>query len=222
MTEARTTMAATAESTLAEILEDGVVLCVRLGEGAPLLDVCRAAVRGGLKVLELTLTTPGALEAMSVLAREPGVVAGGGTVLNAADARSVAQAGGRFCLSPIFDPGMIDEANRLGLLAVPGTSTPTEMHRAHSHGVPMIKVFPAGTLGGPAYLRAVRGPFPNVRMLPTSGPTADNLALYFAAGASAVGIGGEVFGPGFTPASVEKAAAKVRRAVDASRSGVRP
>jgi len=177
---------ATIERTRDAILEEGVVLCVRLGEGAPLLDVCRAAVKGGLRVLEMTLTTPGALDAIRVLAREGGSLVGGGTVLTRDEARAVADASGRFAFSPVFDPDVVDEAHRLGLLAVPGTATPTEILAAHRSGARLVKVFPAGALGGPAYLRAVRGPLPNVPLLPTSGPASESFAAYLAAGAVAV------------------------------------
>jgi 2-dehydro-3-deoxyphosphogluconate aldolase/(4S)-4-hydroxy-2-oxoglutarate aldolase len=209
------------DQVLRHFLDDGVALCIRLGPGAPLIDLCRAAVRGGLTVLEVTLTTPGALEAMAVLARDAGTLVGGGTVLTPEDARAVHRAGGRFTLSPVFAPDAIDEATRLGMLAIPGAATPTEILRAHHHGVRLVKVFPSAVLGGPTFLRAVRGPFPGVALLPTNGPNAENLADYFDAGAAAVGIMADVFPPGFTPASVESGARKVRQAVAAWRSRTR-
>ena len=136
------------DRTVRDVLADGVFLCVRLGAGLPLIEACAAAVRGGLTVLEITLTTPGALKAIEHFARVEGVVAGGGTVLTRDDARAVANAGGRFALSPVFDPDVVHEAHRLGLLAVPGTATPTEVLAAHQHGVRLVKVFPAAALGG--------------------------------------------------------------------------
>jgi 2-dehydro-3-deoxyphosphogluconate aldolase / (4S)-4-hydroxy-2-oxoglutarate aldolase len=204
-----------AARTLSEVLADGVILCLRFGPGQPTLDAARAAVKGGLKVLEITLTTPGALEVIATLSREPGVVAGAGTVLSAASVRDLAKAGGRFALSPVFDTEVLDEAKRHDLLAIPGAATPKEILTAHRHGAPVVKVFPSAPLGGPAYLRFVRGPLPQIPLLPTSGPTSENLADYMDAGAVAVGIGGEVFPPGFTLDSVEAAARKVRRAMDA-------
>jgi 2-dehydro-3-deoxyphosphogluconate aldolase/(4S)-4-hydroxy-2-oxoglutarate aldolase len=203
-------------SALQDLLREGAVLAVRLPAGADLMGACRAAVRGGVRVLEITLTTPGALEAIALLSREPGVIAGAGTVLTVDEARAVAKAGGRFALSPVFEPAAMEEARRLGLLAIPGAGSATEILAAHRHGAPVVKVFPSGALGGPAFLRAVRGPFPAIPLLPTSGPTADNLAGYFEAGAAAVGIGGAEFFPaGWTPASVEAAARRVRAALDA-------
>ncbi len=209
--------AAAIERTLDAVLKDGVFLCLRMGAHAPLVEASRAAVRGGLRVLEITLTTPGALEAIKVLSGDPETIAGGGTVLTPEDVRAVARAGGRFALSPVFAPAVLDEAERLGLLAIPGAATPTEILAAHRHGARLVKVFPSGTLGGPAFLRAVRGPFPDIRLVPTSGPTSESAAEYFAAGACALGIAAEVFPPGFTPASVEAAARRVRLAIDACR-----
>jgi 2-dehydro-3-deoxyphosphogluconate aldolase/(4S)-4-hydroxy-2-oxoglutarate aldolase len=200
-----------------DVLADGVFLCVRLGPGAPLVDACRAAVRGGLTLLEITLTSPGALEAIETLSRESGVVAGGGTVLTRDDVRAVAEAGGRFALSPVFDPEVVDEAHRRGLLAVPGAATATEILAAHRYGARMVKVFPAAALGGPAYLRALRGPLPHIPLVPTNGVTSETLGDYVAAGAVAVGVGGEVFPDGFDLSHVEKAARRIRNAMDAAR-----
>ncbi|HEU4365259.1 MAG TPA: bifunctional 4-hydroxy-2-oxoglutarate aldolase/2-dehydro-3-deoxy-phosphogluconate aldolase [Candidatus Krumholzibacteria bacterium] len=206
------------EHTVRDVLADGVFLCVRLGREAPLVEACRAAVRGGLSLLEITLTTPGALEAIETLAKEHGAVAGAGTVLRPEDIRRVADAGGRFALSPVFDPEVVDEAHRLGLLAVPGTSTPTEILAAHRHGARLVKVFPAALLGGAAYIRAVRGPLPDIPLVPTNGITAEAIAEYIAAGAVAVGVGADVFPRGFTLDHVEAASRRIRAAMDAARA----
>jgi 2-dehydro-3-deoxyphosphogluconate aldolase/(4S)-4-hydroxy-2-oxoglutarate aldolase len=205
------------DSTLREVLADGVFLCVRLGPEAAVIDACRAAARGGLPMLEITLTTPGALEAIAELSRDEGLLVGGGTVLSPVDARAVAEAGGRFALSPVFDAEVVDEAHALGLLAVPGAATPREILAAQRHGARLVKVFPSGALGGAAYLRAVRGPLPDVKLVPTGGPTAETIGEYVAAGAAAVGVGGEVFPPGFTLVQVEAAAQRVRKAMNAAR-----
>ena len=206
------------DQTRDRILEEGVILCVRLDDGTQVLDVCRAAMHGGLRVLELTLTTPRALETVSTLAEEGDAIVGGGTVLSAEEARAVAAVGGQFVFSPVFQPEVVDEAHLRGLLAVPGTASPSEILAAHRHGARMIKAFPAAALGGPGYVRAVRGPLPDVALVPTSGPTAETIAEYFAAGAVAVGVGGaEFYPPGFTLKGVEEAARRVRDAVDEAR-----
>jgi 2-dehydro-3-deoxyphosphogluconate aldolase/(4S)-4-hydroxy-2-oxoglutarate aldolase len=206
------------ERTVRDVLADGVFLCVRLGAGVELVQACAAAVRGGLRVLEITLNTPGALDAIRHFARVDGVVVGGGTVLSREDARAVTDAGGRFALSPVFDADVVDEAHRLGLLAVPGTATATEILAAHRHGARLVKVFPAAALGGAAYIRALRGPLPHVPLVPTNGITAGNLADYVAAGAVAVGVGGDVFPADFTLDHVESAARRIRQAMDAARA----
>jgi 2-dehydro-3-deoxyphosphogluconate aldolase/(4S)-4-hydroxy-2-oxoglutarate aldolase len=206
------------ETTLQEVLADGVFLAVRLGEGASVAATCRAAIRGGLRVIELTLTTPGALEAIRALAAEGAGVIGAGTVLTVEDARRVAECGARFAMSPVTDEEVIAESHRLGMLAVPGAGSATEILRAHRAGARLVKVFPCGPLGGPEFLRKIRGPFPHIPLVPTSGPSADTLADYVAAGAVAVGVGTEVFAPGFTPGSVEGAAQRLRRAMDGARA----
>jgi 2-dehydro-3-deoxyphosphogluconate aldolase/(4S)-4-hydroxy-2-oxoglutarate aldolase len=206
------------ENTVRDVLADGVFLCVRLGADLPLIDACSAAVRGGLKVLEITLTTPGAIEAIAHFASGGEAIAGAGTVLTVDDVRTVARAGGRFVLSPVFDPEVVDEAHRLGLLAVPGTSTPTEILAAHRHGARLVKVFPAACLGGAKYIRAVRGPLPGIPLVPTNGITADDIIEYVEAGAVAVGVGADVFSRDFTFDHIEDAARRMRHAMDSARA----
>jgi 2-dehydro-3-deoxyphosphogluconate aldolase/(4S)-4-hydroxy-2-oxoglutarate aldolase len=205
------------EGTLAEILEDGVFLAVRLRDGDHALEGCRAAVRGGLRLMEVTLTTPGALDVIHALAVEGECVAGAGTVLTVEEARAVAKAGARFAMSPVFDPAVVAESHRLGMLAIPGTGTATEILAAHRAGARLVKVFPSGPLGGPEFLRKVRGPLPDIPLVPTSGPTAETIADYLAAGAVAVGLGSEVLADGFDRVRVEQAARRVRRAMDQAR-----
>jgi len=214
-----TTSSPTIEQTLTRVLEDRVILCIRFTDGSMVLDAARAAIRGGLGVIELTLTTPGALESMAILAAEGDALVGAGTVLTVEEVEQVAAAGGRFAMSPVFDRDVLDAAHHHGLLAVPGAATPGEILTAYRAGAPLVKVFPAAALGGPAFLKAVRGPLGHIPMVPTSGPTADTVAEYFAVGASAVGIGAEVFPPGFTLDHVEHAARRVRDAVNAVPTG---
>jgi 2-dehydro-3-deoxyphosphogluconate aldolase/(4S)-4-hydroxy-2-oxoglutarate aldolase len=168
--------------------------------------------------MEVTLTTPRATEAIRRLADDSGLVVGAGTVLRVADVQAVADAGGRFVLSPVFDPDVVDEAHRLRLLAVPGAGTAGELLAAHRHGATVVKFFPSGALGGPAFMRAVRGPLPDIAIIPTSGPTSENLAEYVAAGAVAVGVGSEVVSPGYTLDGIEAAARRVAAAMVAARA----
>ena len=205
------------ERTRRRILDEGAILCIRLNDGGSALEACRAAARGGLGVLEIALTTPGALDLIRTLSAEQDLLLGAGTVLSPADVRAVDEAGGRFVMSPVFDPAVVDEAHRRGLLAVPGTATPTEILAAHRHGALMVKVFPSGQLGGADYIRRVRGPLPEVALVPTSGPTSQTLADYLAAGAVAVGIGPEVVSDGFELAEVEAAARRIWSALSQAR-----
>lgn len=199
------------------ILADGVFLCVRLSSEDQLVESCRAAVRGGLSVLEITLTTPGALDAISEMAKEENVIVGAGTVLTQEQVREVAQAGARFAMSPVLDENLVTAIHANGMVAVPGAGSATEVLRAHHAGATLVKVFPAQSLGGPDFLSAVSGPLPNIPLVPTSGPKIRNFDKYVAAGAVAVGVGREVFEPDFTPVSVEAAAGRVRIAWDQAR-----
>ncbi len=203
-----------------EVLRNGVFLCLRFAEADRTVEAARAAARGGLRVLEITLTTPGALEAIAELSRDDGLIVGAGTVLDPGSALAVAQAGGRFAMSPVLQPEVIRVAHQHGLLAVPGAGTATEILIAHRAGADLVKVFPVGALGGPGLLKALGGPLPGIPLVPTSGPTAANLAEYVAAGAVAVGIGSEVFPEGFEIEDVEPAARRVREAMDRARKAI--
>lgn len=227
MPDAAATVPVDPARTLDALVADGVVLCLRFTRAEPLLEQARAAIAGGLTVLEITLTTPGALGAIETLAGEAadagsGVLVGAGTALDARAARDVAAAGGRFCLSPVHDPAMLAACADLGLLGVPGAATPTEILAAHRAGAPLVKVFPARALGGPDFLRAVRGPLPRVAMLPTSGPGSADAAEWFAAGASAIGVGAEVVGEDRALDETTAAAQRVRDAVDRARRDAGP
>ena len=202
---------------LAAALDDGVFLAVRLASADGAADACRAAARGGLTLLEVTLTTPGAADLIRELAGDEGLTVGAGTVLTPEDARRVADAGAAFAMSPVLDPEVVDAAHGFGLLMIPGAGSATEILEAHRLGARLIKVFPSGPLGGPDFLRKVRGPLPDIPLVPTSGPTRATLAEYVAAGAVAVGVGSEVLEDGAPPARVEEAARAMRTAMDEAR-----
>ncbi|MCC6906372.1 MAG: hypothetical protein IT430_00395 [Phycisphaerales bacterium] len=156
---------------------------------APAMD---AAIRAGFRICEFTLTVPAVFEHIAAFSKRDGIVVGAGTVLTVDDARRAVQAGARFLVSPVVDEAVIEEAHRLGVAAMPGTHTPTEMLRAHRAGAPLQKLFPAPGIG-PAYVRACLGPMPFLRIVPTSGVDASNAAAYFAAGAFAVGFVAPLF-----------------------------
>jgi 2-dehydro-3-deoxyphosphogluconate aldolase / (4S)-4-hydroxy-2-oxoglutarate aldolase len=153
-----------------------------------------AAIRGGFRVVEVTLNTPGALARIAELREQSEIVVGAGTVLSVADARNAVAHGARFLVSPVLDEAVIAEAASLGVAVIPGTHTPTEMFRAHRAGAPFVKLFPASA-NGPEYVRACLGPMPFLRIVPTSGVDATNAARYLSAGAFALGFVSSLFEP---------------------------
>jgi Entner-Doudoroff aldolase len=153
-----------------------------------------AAVRGGFKVIEFTLTVPGAIELISDFSKREGLAVGAGTVLTVEDARKSVIAGASFLVSPVVDEVVIREATNLGVVAMPGTSTPTEMLLAHKAGAQLQKLFPAPA-GGPAFISSVLAPLPFLRIVPTNGIDEHNAADYLQAGAFAVGFVKALFTP---------------------------
>jgi 2-dehydro-3-deoxyphosphogluconate aldolase/(4S)-4-hydroxy-2-oxoglutarate aldolase len=150
----------------------------------------------GIRAVELTFTTPGVLDAIAAAAAHgyEGIALGAGTVLTADDARRAVDAGAGYLISPTVTPEVLAEGARLGVPVVPGAMTPTEILAAHIAGAAMVKVFPCGEIGGPGYIRAVRGPLPNIPLLPTGGVAIDTATEYLSAGAAAVGIGSPLQG----------------------------
>lgn len=153
-----------------------------------------AAVRGGFRIVEFTLTTPGALGCIEKFSQREGLVVGAGTVLTVEDARFAVDRGATFLVSPVVDRAVIREAASLGVAMMPGCHTPTEMLEAHRAGAPLQKLFP-GPGTGPAYVRAILGPLPFLRIVPTSGVDEDNAVAYLEAGAHALGFVNSLFDP---------------------------
>ena len=168
----------------------GVVAIIRMTETARLPDVVDALSRGGVQALEITMTVPGAVDAIrSVAARLPdGVLLGAGTVLDARTAEEVIDAGARFVVAPVFDRDTIRACHERDVPVMPGCFSPTEMLRAWQAGGDIIKVFPATSVG-PGYLKDVRAPLPQLKLMPTGGVTPQNAGDWIRAGAVAVGIG---------------------------------
>jgi 2-dehydro-3-deoxyphosphogluconate aldolase / (4S)-4-hydroxy-2-oxoglutarate aldolase len=176
-----------------------------------------AALRGGFRIIEFTLTIPGALELIAEFSRRPDVLVGAGTVLTTPQARAALRAGARFLVSPVTADQIISEARAWGAAAIPGAHTPTEMMAAHTAGAPLIKLFPAPA-GGPTYVRSVLGPLPFLRIVPTNGVDAGNAAAYLEAGSFAVGMVNALFDPADMAArrfdAIEERARGLRRAVE--------
>lgn len=161
------------------------------GAAGPAME---AALRGGFKVIEFTMTTPGALEQIREFSRRSGIAVGAGTVLTVEEARAAVEAGAVYLVSPVVDEAVIDAARSAGVAMMPGTHTPTEMLRAHRAGAALVKLFPAPGIGA-AYVKACLGPMPFLKIVPTSGVDESNAAAYLAAGAFAVGFVAPLFDP---------------------------
>ena len=151
-----------------------------------------AAIRGGFKIIEFTLTIPGVYELVQDFSRRDGLVVGTGTVMDAEQARKSVEAGARFLVSPVVDELVIGAANELGVASMPGTHTPTEMLRAHRAGAQLCKLFPCPH-GGPDWVRAVLGPMPYLKIVPTNGADHHNAGEWIAAGAYAAGFVAPLF-----------------------------
>ena len=172
-------------------LASGVIAVVRLKESAGLRDVATALAAGGVAALEITLTTPGALEAIAELASqgaEAGSVVGAGTVLDEKSARDVIAAGARFVVSPTLDRSVVRYCRDKGVACLPGAFSPTELLEAWRAGASLVKLFPASALG-PRYLREVLAPLPFLRVVPSGGVSVDNAGDWIRAGAVAVSVG---------------------------------
>lgn len=180
----------TKEKVLGAILQTKVVAVIRVKDAARLADVAAALGRGGIKALEITMTVPGAVEIIREMARSkaPGTLVGAGTVLDAGTATDVIAAGADFVVSPVCDMETIRACRDGGVLVAPGAFTPTEIVAAWRAGADIVKVFPATSLG-PQFFRDLRGPLPQIRLMPTGGVTVENAREFLAAGAAAVGIG---------------------------------
>jgi 2-dehydro-3-deoxyphosphogluconate aldolase/(4S)-4-hydroxy-2-oxoglutarate aldolase len=180
----------TKEQVLGAILQTKIVAVIRMKDAARLADVAAALGRGGVKALEVTMTVPGAVEIIREMARTkaPGTLVGAGTVLDAGTATDVIAAGADFVVSPVSDMETIRACRDAGVLIAPGAFTPTEIVAAWRAGGDIVKVFPATSLG-PQFFRDLRGPLPQVRLMPTGGVTVENAREFLAAGAAAVGIG---------------------------------
>lgn len=151
-----------------------------------------AAVRGGFRIIEFTLTIPGVYELVQDFARRADLVVGTGTVMDADDVRRSVDAGARFVVAPVVDEVVIEAAADLGVASMPGTHTPTEMLRAHRAGASLCKLFPAPA-GGPAWARSVLGPMPYLKIVPTNGVDEHNAADWMRAGCFATGFVAPLF-----------------------------
>jgi 2-dehydro-3-deoxyphosphogluconate aldolase/(4S)-4-hydroxy-2-oxoglutarate aldolase len=180
----------TRQETVQEIERLGVVAVIRMKDAAKLRRVVDAIAEGGVRAIEVTMTVPGAVDLIAALARSlpDDVLLGAGTVTDARTARAVIDAGARYVVSPVFRREVIAACHERDVAAAPGCFTPTEILDAHDSGADVIKVFPATALG-PQFIKDVRAPLPQVRLMPTGGVSLDNAGDWIRAGAVAVGVG---------------------------------
>ena len=180
----------TRHDTAAAIEQAGVIAVIRIKEPERLNAIADALVEGGVRVLEVTMTVPGAVDLIRGLsaATRPGVLIGAGTVLDRDTTSRVIDAGAQFVVSPVFKPELIEVCHRHDVAVMPGCFSPTEILTAWDAGADFVKVFPATALG-PSFFKDVRGPLPSVKLIPTGGVTLDNAGEWIRAGAAAVGVG---------------------------------
>ncbi|MQA93159.1 MAG: bifunctional 4-hydroxy-2-oxoglutarate aldolase/2-dehydro-3-deoxy-phosphogluconate aldolase [Streptosporangiales bacterium] len=178
---------------LDELRETTVIAVLRAPDAEAAAAGVDALVRGGIKGIEITYSTPDAAAVIAEVTRRHGeaVLVGAGTVTAPGQAAEAAAAGARFLVSPGTRPALAAEMRETGATVMLGALTPSEVMLAVELGADVVKVFPA-SLGGPAYLKSLRGPFPDVPLMPTGGVSADNIGQWLAAGAVAVGAGGEL------------------------------
>ena len=168
---------------------------LRTDQADAALHAMEAAARGGFRICEFTLTIPDVYDLIAEFSRRyPHIVVGAGTVLSVEEAEKAVEAGARFLVSPVTDEAVIEAAGRLGVAAMPGTHTPTEMLRAHRAGAVLQKLFPAPGIG-PDFVKACLGPMPFLNIVPTHGVTEENAAAWLQAGAHAIGFVAPLFDP---------------------------
>jgi 2-dehydro-3-deoxyphosphogluconate aldolase/(4S)-4-hydroxy-2-oxoglutarate aldolase len=177
-------------ATVRAIEQFGIVAVIRLKDPARVRGVVDALAAGGVRALEVTMTVPRAVDLIRELAptMPDGFLLGAGTVTDAATARAVIDAGAEFIVGPVFRPDVIAACHDRDVPAIPGCFSPTEILAAHEAGADLVKVFPATALG-PTFIRDVRAPLPQVKLMPTGGVTIENAGEWIRAGAAAVGVG---------------------------------
>ena len=181
----------TKEDVLRRMLACGVVAVIRSSSTDQLLDVARALLAGGVISIEVTMTTPGALEGIRMLSDElasEGAIIGVGTVMDADTCLKAIDAGARYVVSPHFDPAIVAATRQRQQVSIPGAMTPTEILRAAGAGADIVKVFPSAGLG-PGFIRDVLNPLPHLKLIPTGGVTPANAGEWIKAGSVCVGAG---------------------------------
>jgi 2-dehydro-3-deoxyphosphogluconate aldolase/(4S)-4-hydroxy-2-oxoglutarate aldolase len=217
-----------AHDVLDVIRKVGIIPVIRAASAADAILAAEAMKEGGIPVVEITMTVPGAIEVIRKVSQEFAnhVLIGAGTVTTAAQAGDCLEAGAEFLVSPGLCISVLRVAQSKNKLALPGALTPSELIMAIEAGAHAIKIFPCGSVGGPKYLKALRGPFPNAALIPTGGVNVGNAAEYFESGAFAIGVGGELVNAAALRAGrkqeVADAARELVAVVQAARTGHNP
>lgn len=176
-------------STIDSLLKFKLMGLVRTNDQSTAQAMADTMVDAGVRAIEITLTTPGALNIVEALSNNKNLVVGVGTVISRQDVKSAAKAGAKFIVSPNTDIDVIKKSKKLNLISMPGVATATEVGTAINAGADILKLFPASTYG-PSHLKALRDPYPNRLWCPTGGITLDSVDQWFAAGANLIGLGG--------------------------------
>ena len=183
----------TKSAVLATIKQIGLLPVLRAASIPQALALAESIAAGGIPILEVTMTVPGALELIRSLVRShPGLLIGAGTVLDPETARMCILEGAQFIVSPSLNLRTVELCQRYSVAVLPGALTPTEILTAWQAGADIIKIFPASAMGGASYLRSIKAPLPQVEIIPTGGVSLANAADFLAAGAFALGIGAEL------------------------------
>src|ERR1700686_3835729 len=176
------------------ITDVGIVPVVRTSSAETAVQAVEAMYQGGVRAAEITMTVPGAIRALEKVADRFGdkIVLGAGTVLDPETARACMLAGAQFFVTPSLKLSTIEMVKRYSKVICPGALTPTEVVTAWDAGADIVKIFPCGNVGGPKYIKALRGPFPHIEMIPTGGVNLETAGEFLKAGACAVAVGGEL------------------------------
>jgi 2-dehydro-3-deoxyphosphogluconate aldolase/(4S)-4-hydroxy-2-oxoglutarate aldolase len=200
------------------IRDQGAVAVLRAAAAFDYLPVCRTLADAGLEALELTLTTPGTIDALPQLRAEvPNATFGVGTVTSVAEVQAAVRAGAAFIVTPITDVTIIDAATSVNCPIVVGAFSPTEVWRAWDAGATAVKLFPAANLG-PSYIAQLRGPFPDLEVMPSGGVGIDDIPAWIGAGAGSVSLGGPLLGDAFRGGDLDALRDRALRTLEAVRS----
>jgi 2-dehydro-3-deoxyphosphogluconate aldolase/(4S)-4-hydroxy-2-oxoglutarate aldolase len=184
-------MSETTQQTLERV---GLIPVLRARNAAQAHTIVEAMIAGGVTVVEVTMTVPGAVDLIKVLNKEYGskLLLGSGTVTTAAEAAATIDAGAEFVVSPSFHAEVVEKTKAMGKLSIPGSLTPTEVVTAWRAGADYVKIFPCSAMGGASYLKALLAPFPHLKLIPTGGVTVATAEDFLRAGARALGVGSDL------------------------------